>query len=91
MNLIGNSTCGLMLRSYTKSSGYQGPFAFDASGGSGYSFEWLYQMFNLMAIDPSVYVPEIIGLGVLVCFTAWLIKERKVGAFIRNGIAYPTR
>ncbi len=50
-------------------------------------FGWLSQMFYTITTEPSVYVPEIIGLGLLVWFTARLIKEKEVYAFIRNGIA----
>lgn len=49
-------------------------------------FEWLPEMFHALVTNPSVYVPEIIGLGILAWFVAKLIRTGNVNAFIRNGL-----
>lgn len=51
-------------------------------------FGWLPRMLHRLITEPSDYIPEIIGLGILVWFTITLFKEKKVYAFIRNGLAY---
>ncbi len=50
-------------------------------------FGWLLKILHILTTEASVYVLEIIGFGILVWFIVKLIKERKVYAFVRNGIA----
>lgn len=47
-------------------------------------FGWLSNVLNTLT-NPAVAIPEIIGLGVLVWFTAWLIRKKQVRTFIRSG------
>jgi len=35
--------------------------------------------------NPAVYVPEIIGAGILICFVWMMVQRRTMFAFIRNG------
>jgi inner membrane protein len=49
-------------------------------------FGWLSNLINILT-NPAVYIPEIIGLGVLVWFAARLIMKKQVRIFIRSGIA----
>ena len=50
-------------------------------------FEWLPEMFRALVTNASVYVPEIIGFGILAWFAAKFIRTGNVNAFIRNGLA----
>ncbi|MFH1647208.1 MAG: metal-dependent hydrolase [Chloroflexota bacterium] len=48
---------------------------------------WLTNMWRGLFTNPSVYVPEIIGLAVLTWYGVTLVRGKRVGAFIRNGKA----
>src|SRR4030043_846688 len=57
---------------------------------SGFTFKrvelegWAQNIFHALFSDPSVYVPEIIGLAVLLWFAVAVIRRKKVGAFIKK-------
>ena len=46
---------------------------------------WLSNIFQALISDPEVYVPEIIGLLLMLLFAYRLVKRRGVTGFIRNG------
>ena len=56
-------------------------FTFKATDLEG----WAQNIFHALFSDPSVYVPEIIGLAVLLWFGVAVIRRKKVGAFIKHG------
>ena len=47
--------------------------------------DWLHIIFKKLFSDPSVYVPEAVGLAVLLVFCLSIIRRKKVGAFIKHG------
>ena len=46
---------------------------------------WARNIFQALFSDPAIYVPEIIGLAVLLWFGVGVIKRKKVGVFIKYG------
>ncbi|OGO45101.1 MAG: hypothetical protein A2Z05_06810 [Chloroflexi bacterium RBG_16_60_22] len=48
---------------------------------------WLSNMWHVLFNEPSVYVPEIIGLAVLAWYGVTLVRGKRVGAFVRYGKA----
>lgn len=46
---------------------------------------WASGIFHAMFFDPAVYIPEIIGLAVVLWFVFDAIRRKKVGAFIKYG------
>ena len=50
-------------------------------------FTWLPEMFLALTINPYVYMPEILGFGILAWFAARMIQTRNVHAFVRTGLA----
>ena len=46
---------------------------------------WLQNIFYALRTDPAVYVPELVGIAVLIWFALMLVRRGKVYAFIRNG------
>jgi inner membrane protein len=46
---------------------------------------WARSIFTALFSDPHIYIPEIVGLAILLWFGAVIIKRRKVGAFIKHG------
>jgi inner membrane protein len=46
---------------------------------------WTQGILHTLVSNPSVYIPEIIGLGILVWFAAVVIMHKKTGVFIRHG------
>jgi len=57
----------------------------------GFSFpkidleNWVGGIFHALTHDPSIYIPEIIGLAVALWFAVDIIKRKKVLAFIKYG------
>jgi membrane-bound metal-dependent hydrolase YbcI (DUF457 family) len=49
---------------------------------------WAQGIFHAMFFDPAVYIPEIIGLAIVLWFVVDAIKRRKVGAFTKYGRVY---
>jgi hypothetical protein len=47
--------------------------------------QWVPNIFHALFTNPSVYLPELAGLAVLLWFGVVLIKRGKVGAFLRRG------
>ncbi|MFH1031582.1 MAG: metal-dependent hydrolase [Chloroflexota bacterium] len=56
-------------------------FAFDRIEITG----WLSDIFRALLTDPAVYVPELIGLAVLIWFSITLIRKRQVMRFLKSG------
>lgn len=50
--------------------------------------EWTQALWEALFTDPVVYIAEIIGLIVLVCFAVVLLRKKKVRAFLRQGRVY---
>ena len=46
---------------------------------------WLPNIFEGLVSDPRIYVPEILGLAVLLWFGVLLVRRRRVAAFLRYG------
>ncbi len=46
---------------------------------------WLPDMFRALLTDPATYVPELIGLVIVLWFGVALIRRRKLFAFVRYG------
>jgi inner membrane protein len=57
----------------------------------GFSFpvedleNWAADIWNALFSDPKVYIPEIIGLVILLVLCWWLVRRKKVLAFIKQG------
>jgi len=49
-----------------------------------YLEHWLEKLLHDLCTDPSVYVPELLGLAILVWFTVLLLRRGKIHAFIKN-------
>ena len=49
-------------------------------------FGWLPEMFHALATNPYVYVPEIIGCGILAWFAARMIQTHSIKAFLTTGL-----
>ena len=48
---------------------------------------WASNIFQALLSDPAVYIPEAIGLAILLWFGLVLVCRKKVGAFIKHGKA----
>jgi hypothetical protein len=46
---------------------------------------WARGIFQAMFSDPATYIPEIIGLIIIIWFAVDAFRRRKVGAFIKYG------
>jgi len=46
---------------------------------------WLQNILYALHTDPAVYVPELIGMAILIWFALGLVRRGNVHAFIRNG------
>lgn len=46
---------------------------------------WLQNILYALYTDPAVYVPELVGMAILIWFVLVLVRRGKVYAFIRNG------
>lgn len=46
---------------------------------------WLQNIFYALFTDPAVYVPELVGMMILIWFVLVLVRRGRVHAFIRNG------
>lgn len=46
---------------------------------------WLQNIFYALHTDPAVYVPELVGMAILIWFVLVLVRRGRVHAFIRNG------
>ena len=46
---------------------------------------WLQNIFYALFTDPAVYVPELVGMVMLIWFGLVLVRQRKVNAFFWNG------
>jgi inner membrane protein len=46
---------------------------------------WLSSIWQWLLHNPSVYVPEIIGLVIILLFCYTVIRNKKIGAFIKRG------
>jgi len=59
----------------------------------GFAFEridltyWVQNLLHALRTEPDVYVPELVGVAILIWFALVLVRQRKVYAFIRNGQA----
>ena len=57
----------------------------------GFTFEpaditdWLQNMLYALLTEPEVYVPELLGMGILIWFVVTLLRRREILAFIRYG------
>jgi len=57
----------------------------------GFAFEravvsdWMPNMLHALLTDPKVYVPELVGVAILLCFGLMLVRRRKVCAFFKYG------
>ena len=57
----------------------------------GFAFEkadlthWAQNVSRALLTNPSVYIPEIVGAGILLWFALKLLRRREVYAFIRSG------
>jgi inner membrane protein len=57
----------------------------------GFTFEkieltdWLSNIFRELFSNPRVYIPEIVGLAILLWFGLVLVRRKKVGVFIKYG------
>jgi len=57
----------------------------------GFAFEkidltqWVQGIFHALLTDPVVYIPEIVGGGILILFVWVVVNNEKLFAFIRNG------
>ncbi len=49
---------------------------------------WTQDIFHALLTDPAVYIPEIVGLGILIWFGLGVVRSKKVGVLIRNGQAW---
>lgn len=47
--------------------------------------EWLGGLFETLTSNPSVYIPEIIGVLIVAVFAWHIIRKRRLAAFIRTG------
>lgn len=60
----------------------------------GWTFEkvdlthWIWNIFYAVRTDPGVYVPELVGMAILIWFVVVLVRRRQVYAFIRNSKLY---
>jgi inner membrane protein len=60
----------------------------------GFTFEkveltdWLWNLFKTLLYRPGAYIPELIGLAVLLWFGLVLVFRKKVGAFLKSGRVY---
>lgn len=57
----------------------------------GFSFEkidigyWIQDMFQALLTNPMVWISELVGLAIFVCFIWLLVRRGNLYAFIRNG------
>ncbi len=57
----------------------------------GFTFEkadvsnWIPNIFHALLTDPAVYVPELVGAGILIRFVWLLLRKRKMHSFIKYG------
>jgi hypothetical protein len=54
---------------------------FEKSDTSG----WLQDLWHWLFTEPEYYIPEIIGLTLLVIIGIYLVKQRRVGVFLKQG------
>jgi len=47
--------------------------------------QWMQGIFYASYTDPSVYVPELVGLAILIWFVSVLVRQRKLYFFITSG------
>jgi len=47
---------------------------------------WVFDMFEALFLYPEVYIPEVIGLLILVAFSYRLVKKKMLTNFIKSGI-----
>ncbi len=47
--------------------------------------DWAPNVFRALLSNPAIYVPELIGLGILFWFARSLVQRRKVSGFLRYG------
>jgi hypothetical protein len=48
---------------------------------------WVSNIFHALLADPQVYVPELVGLAILLWFAQSLVRRRRVFAFLKLGKA----
>jgi inner membrane protein len=46
---------------------------------------WVGGIWHALFHEPSVYIPETIGLAIVLWFAAYVIRRKKVGAFLKYG------
>jgi inner membrane protein len=46
---------------------------------------WARNIWEILFSTPSLYITEAVGLAILLVFGAWLIKRKKLGAFLIHG------
>ena len=56
----------------------------------GFAFEegisdWLSNIFRELLSNPAVYIPEAVGLAIMLWFSMALVKRKRVGTFIKYG------
>lgn len=49
---------------------------------------WASNIWEALLTDPSVYIPEAVGLVILLWFGLIVVKRREIGAFIKRGKVY---
>ncbi|MFC2004715.1 metal-dependent hydrolase [Chloroflexota bacterium] len=47
--------------------------------------DWIPNMFYALMTDPQVYVPELVGIAILIWFTITLVRKQKIFSFLRYG------
>ncbi len=55
--------------------------AFDKSGTT----DWIINIIHRLVIDPTVYIPELVGLAILVWFVLALVQKQAVLRFLKHG------
>jgi membrane-bound metal-dependent hydrolase YbcI (DUF457 family) len=50
------------------------------------SSKWLYYWITTVFHVPSLFVPELVGMSIVLAFAASLLRRRTVKAFIRKGV-----
>lgn len=47
--------------------------------------DWMPRMLHMLVTDPKVYVPELVGVVILIWFAVGLVRGRKAFAFVKYG------
>jgi hypothetical protein len=47
--------------------------------------DWLSDIFHELFSKPGVYIPEVVGLAIMLWFVLVLVRRKRVGVFIKYG------